>query len=100
MYRGGGFHTQIPSLSSFLNSMAVEITNENKPVTHKAATQHDKIGIRVANLNVGTLRGGAGEIAETLSRRREDYAVCKKQGGGVVLQEWSQVKMMGANYFG
>ena len=52
---------------------------------HKAPTRHDKIG--VASLNVGTLHGRAGEIAETLSRRRVDvgYAVCKKQGGGEVL---------------
>ena len=52
--------------------MAVQITNESKPAMHKAPTWHDIIGVTVARLNVGTLRGRAGEIAETLSRRRVD----------------------------
>ena len=66
----GGFYTRVPSLSSSLKYMAVQITNGSKPVMHKAPTRHDKIG--VASLNVGTLHGRAGEIAETLSRRRVD----------------------------
>ena len=28
------------------------------------------------------------------------YVVCKKQGGGEVLRKWSQVEMIGSNYFG
>ena len=53
----GGFLTQVPSLSFSLKYMAEQITNESKPVMHKAPTRHDKIGGRVASLNVGTMHG-------------------------------------------
>ena len=96
----GGFYTRVPSLSSSLKYMAAQITNGSKPVLHKATTRHDKIGVKVAHLNVGTMHGRAGEITETLSCRRGMYAVCKKQGGGEMLQEWSQAEMIGTNYFG
>ena len=51
---------------------------------HKAPTRHDKIG--VASLNVGTLHGRAGEIAETLSCRRGDVCCVQETGwrGGAV----------------
>ena len=50
----GGFYSQVPSLSSSLKSMAIQITNGSKPVLHQAPTRHNKIGVRVVSLNVGT----------------------------------------------
>ena len=74
----GGFYTQVPSLSLSLKYMAVQITNGSKPVMHKAPTRHDRMGIRVATLNVDTMCGRAREISETLSHIRVD-ACCVQE---------------------
>ena len=46
---------------------------------HKAPTRHDKIGVRVAILNVGTTSGRAAEVAETLSHRRVDVCCVQEK---------------------
>ena len=72
---GGCGHSDLPILSPFAK-MVVSIKRNSKPVALKSTHQRDSLGtprdvtkFRFGSLNVGTMRGRGGEIAEMLSRR-------------------------------
>ena len=48
---------------------------------HKAPTRHNKIGVRVASLNVGMMHGRAGEIVETAAEHWMYSMLCAKNKG-------------------
>ena len=46
-----------------------------------------KFKLRITSLNVGTMRGRASEIVETLARKRISICAVQKHVGGVAQQE-------------
>ena len=52
--------------------MAEQNSKLSKPVAHNTPNLCDQLGIRVASLNVETMRGRKGEVSETLSQTKVD----------------------------
>src|SRR5208282_486339 len=44
------------------------------------------MNLRIGTLNVGSMKGRSGEVADMVARRRLDFAVCRRLDGRVVVR--------------
>ena len=73
------------SLASILNKWTI-VTQTIPNTSRTPGKRAGDVSLRIGTLNVGSIKGRSGDVADMVARRRLGFCVCRILGGRVVVQ--------------